>query len=144
MRRVIDLLSNSATVGSDTHCSADCFWTFFRLAKQATNKLAESLSNSENVDYFHIVSKLYFLYKVEKRFLSCSWNSCFLPGFLLQIYAVRNFLYVTGMVLVEGVKCPSFHTQFLDCFECVSSTLHFCTFQCERTLRTSALKILSV
>ncbi len=29
------------------------------------------------------------------------------------------------MAFVEAVKCPSFHTQFLDRFECASSTLHF-------------------
>ncbi len=32
---------------------------------------------------------------------------------------------VTNVAFVEGVRCPSFHIQFLDCFECMSSTLHF-------------------
>ncbi len=30
-----------------------------------------------------------FWYKFDARFPSCSWGSCFLPGFLLQISAVR-------------------------------------------------------
>ncbi len=29
------------------------------------------------------------------------------------------------MAFIEGVKCPSFHTQFLGHFECASSTLRF-------------------
>ncbi len=36
----IDLWSNSTTVGGDMPCSAGCYWTFFLLAKHATNKLA--------------------------------------------------------------------------------------------------------
>ncbi len=36
----INLLSNSAMVGGDVSHSAGCYWIFFRLAQQATNKLA--------------------------------------------------------------------------------------------------------
>ncbi len=36
----INLLSDPATVGNDMLHSAGCYWTFFRLAKQATNLLA--------------------------------------------------------------------------------------------------------
>ncbi len=35
-----DLLSNSATLEGDMPHKAGCYWTFFPLAKQATNKLA--------------------------------------------------------------------------------------------------------
>ncbi len=39
----IDLLSDFAMVGGDIPRSVGCDWTFFRLAKEATNKLASGL-----------------------------------------------------------------------------------------------------
>ncbi len=41
----IDLFSNSATAGGDMPRSAGCCWSFFRLAKQNTNKLASGQLN---------------------------------------------------------------------------------------------------
>ncbi len=41
----MDLLSDSAAVGGEMPRSAGYFWTFFRLAKEATNKLASSWLN---------------------------------------------------------------------------------------------------
>ncbi len=71
--------------------------------------------------------------------ICATWRHSQLPGqwctkifscnALIQFRKLRslwhNFLSVTNMAFVEGVKCPSFHTQFLDCFECGTSTLQF-------------------
>lgn len=38
--------------------------------------------------------------------------------------SLRHFWYVTDRALVEGVKCPLFHTQPLDCFEGTSRALY--------------------
>lgn len=37
----------------------------------------------------------------------------------------HHFCYVTHMVFIDGVKCPSFHDQFLNLCERSKSTLHF-------------------
>ncbi len=66
-----NLLSDSATVGGDIPHSAGCYLTFFWLAKQATSKLAKSLSSGENMDGFTVCTlhiRLYFWYKVVAHF----------------------------------------------------------------------------
>lgn len=45
------------------------------------------------------------------------------------------------MFFIVGVKCPRFHTQFLDCFECGNSTQNFFLNICVNAL--CALKIFS-
>lgn len=57
-----------------------------------------------------------------------------LPSYLILTLAsmltpLRYFCYNTSMVLVDCVKCPSFHSQCLDCFECTNSILHFHTLR---------------
>ncbi len=55
-RRRINFLLDSATEGGDLPRSAGCDWTFFRFAKQATNKLASGQRNPcrmmKNMDNF--------------------------------------------------------------------------------------------
>ncbi len=74
--------------------SADCYWTFPWLAKQATNKLARGLWNPCCTIKTWAVSHFifYFLVQFDARFPSCLWDSCFLLHFLQQIYA----LWVVG------------------------------------------------
>lgn len=52
----------------------------------------------------------------------------------------RRFRYSTNMAFAEGLKCPSFHTQLLDHFECANSTQHF--RQREHTLCIQNIKCL--
>ncbi len=90
----IDLLSNSATVSGDMPRSAGGYWTFLRLAKQAINKLTSGI-HVERSKHGQLYSPVHFsityallLVKVQCLCPSCLQDSCFLPGFLQQIYAV--------------------------------------------------------
>ncbi len=86
----INLLLNSATGGGDISRSAGCCWAFFQLAKQATNKLASGWRNLYwMVKTWTTLLTLYLRYKFNARFPLCLRDSCFLPGFPLQIYTVR-------------------------------------------------------
>ncbi len=88
----IDLRSNCTTVGGNMSRSAGCYWTFFHLAKQtsyhATCKILERWKHGQLNSAVQFIFTVYFCYKFHVRFPSCLQDSCFLPGFLLQLNAV--------------------------------------------------------
>ncbi len=99
---LLSLFQHTCAEGEVSYCtmagsymprSAVCHWTFFPVSqtsyKQVSKQLAKFMLDGENMDSaVCFASALYFGYKFNAHFPQSSWDSWFLPGFLLQIYAV--------------------------------------------------------
>ncbi len=109
--RLTDSLSDSSPVGGDMCHSAGCNWTFFRLAKQATNKLASSYpcwTVKTWTTLQHFVLHIYALLLVQIR--------CTLPlvlmGFLFSCWP-----YSTNLCCVKDCR-----RDYRPCADCLGQS----------------------